>query len=68
MGREEPVEFADVECTAESEKAILCKFPDREEPLWIPKSQIDDDSEVYENDGSGKLIISHWIAKEKGLI
>ena len=38
--------------------------------MGIPQSQIDDDLEVY-NDGEsseGTLIITEWIAKQKGLI
>lgn len=34
---------------------------------WIPKSQIDDDSEVYKEDDTGELIISEWIAAQKGI-
>lgn len=43
-----------------------------EEDIWIPKSQIDDDSEVWndttDGKGPGRLIISEWCATEKGLI
>jgi hypothetical protein len=35
---------------------------------WIPLSQIDDTSEVYENGQEGTLVVSAWIAKEKGLL
>lgn len=44
---------------------LLCLID--EEEHWIPRSQIDDDSEVYEVGHSGELVVSQWIADEKGL-
>lgn len=41
------------------------------EEMWIPLSQIDDDSEIYKKDQvgeTGELVISEWMAKQKGLI
>ena len=35
---------------------------------WIPKSQISDESEVQARGDTGDLVITEWIAKEKGLI
>lgn len=49
-----------------TEKALLCLIEGKE--VWIPKSQIHDDSEVYDDDHEGKLVVSEWIAKEKELI
>lgn len=67
MGRRgEPVEFRGVTCTAETKAAILVVIDEVEH--WIPKSQVDDDSEVYKKGDEGTLIISEWIAQEKGLI
>lgn len=34
--------------------------------IWVPKSQIHDDSEVFQNGQSGKLVVTEWLAKEKG--
>jgi hypothetical protein len=53
---------------AETEKAIRVEIEG--EPFWVPKSQIDDDSEVYSRksgEGGGKLIVSAWWAKKEGL-
>lgn len=67
MAREESWEtFNDVSVDAETPKAILVTLDGEEH--WIPKSQISDDSEVYTSGTEGKLIISTWIAKEKGLV
>lgn len=39
-----------------------------DEEFWIPHNQVHEDSEVYNGDDGteGKLIISKWIAKQKG--
>jgi hypothetical protein len=49
---------------AETSSAILVRTEHGED--WVPKSQIDDDSEVFEKDQEGKLIVSQWIATQKG--
>ena len=62
------VEFEGVTCKKETDKALLCVIDGEEH--WIPKSQVDDDSEVF-NDGdnsTGKLVVSEWIATQKGLV
>jgi hypothetical protein len=60
------VEIEDVFIKAATPKALLCVIDGKEH--WIPQSQIDDDSEVWQKDDVGKLVISEWIATEKGLI
>lgn len=35
--------------------------------LWIPRSQIHEDSEVTELHDSGNLVITKWLAEQKGL-
>ena len=47
-------------------KALLVETEDGDEH-WIPQSQIDDDSDVYADGDVGDLVISEWIAKQKGL-
>jgi hypothetical protein len=59
------VSFEDVTCKAETEKALLCIIDGEEH--WIPKGQVDDDSEVYKRGDQGTLIVTEWIAKQKGL-
>lgn len=52
---------------AESEKAILVEIEG--EKVWVPKSQIHDDSEVYSKaSGGGELVVSTWWATKKGLV
>ena len=59
------VEFEDCECVKETEKAILVCIEG--DDYWIPKSQVDDDSEVYEDDTNGTLVITEWFASKEGL-
>lgn len=62
------VSFENVRATAMTDKALLCEIEDEE--YWIPLSQIDDDSEVFDAAGNseGRLVVTEWIAKEKGLL
>ena len=60
-------EFPDTKVLRQTPKAILVEIPDCDEALWIPQSQVDDESEVWEEGQEGTLIISQWIAQEKGL-
>lgn len=59
------VVFDDCFCSRETEKAILVVLPDHDE-MWIPKSQVHDDSEVYQENDNGTLIVSRWFADKEG--
>jgi hypothetical protein len=62
---EEAVVIEDARCVAETDKAILCKAEDFDgEDIWIPKSQVDVDSEVFAKGDTGKLVISAWFARK----
>jgi hypothetical protein len=60
-------DFDNVRCIKETDAALLCVIDGDE--FWIPKSHVHDDSEVFDEDvnSEGKLIISEWIAQQKGL-
>lgn len=68
MAREETVEFKGVHAKRETDRALLCVIDGEEH--WIPKSQIHDDSEVYDDsdNADGTLVLTEWICKEKGLV
>lgn len=52
---------------AESAKAILVEIEG--EKVWVPKSVIHDDSEVYsKKSGAGELLVLRWWAEKKGLV
>lgn len=59
-----PFNAGEVLCTGETEKAIAIVIDGQEE--WIPKSQIHDDSEVWQRGQEGDLVVSEWMAKQKG--
>jgi hypothetical protein len=56
----------DTPVAGETSKALLVEFEG--EKVWIPRSQIHDDSEVYAEGHTGTLIVSRWIAEQKGLV
>lgn len=59
-----------VVCVRATNQAILIQIgvgPGRQQ-YWIPQSQIDDDSEVWQFGDEGTLVVSEWIATEKGLL
>lgn len=62
------VSFEDVRVVRGSSKALLCEI--NGEQHWIPKSQIDDDSEVFDDgeNAEGTLVLPEWLAVEKGLV
>jgi hypothetical protein len=53
----------DVECLKETDKALLCVINGKER--WVPKSVVDDDSEVYGVGDEGKLVIHEWWAEKE---
>ena len=55
-------------CIRERRLCLLVEIDGDE--IWIPKSQIHDNSEVYDagDHSEGTLVITEWIAKEKGLL
>ena len=68
MADDKTVSIESVVCKKETDKALLCVVDGDEH--WIPKSHVHDDSEVF-NDGEnaeGTLVITEWIAKQKGLV
>jgi hypothetical protein len=52
-----------------TERALFVDFGGRE-PVWIPLSQIHDDSTIYRSNQIGEsdeLVIPEWLAIEKGM-
>lgn len=55
------------EVVRSTEKALLVKLEDEDEPRWIPKSVIHDNSEVYSmRSPEGTLVVQTWWAKANG--
>jgi hypothetical protein len=60
------VEFNDSRIVKKTGMATLCVIDGKQ--IWIPDSQICDDSEIWKEGDEGKLVISEFIALQKGLI
>ena len=58
--------IADAEAVGETDEAICVYAPLFDEDVWVPRSQIDDDSEVWEKGHMGDLIVSEWFAEKRG--
>ena len=58
------VSIEDVLCVRQTDKAILVVVDGAEE--WVPQSQIDEDSEVWQEGDEGTLIVSGWFAEKMG--
>lgn len=55
----------------QSDKAIMVELVEVGEEIWVPKSVIHDDSEVYGDDVgpdglSGDLVVKQWWAEKNG--
>ena len=59
------VSIEDVRCIRATEKAILCEIDGEE--IWIPQSQVDENSEVWKEGQEGTLVVSTFFARMKGL-
>ena len=71
MKEQQTFEVENCEVISETEGALLVQGPKGsvlETAEWIPKSQITDDSEGFEKDTEGLLIVTEWIAKKKDWI
>lgn len=52
----------------ETDKAILVILEDDgDKEVWIPKSVIHDDSEIWKDEQSGELVVKTWFAEQEGL-
>lgn len=59
-------EIDGVKCIRNSGKAILVEGGDFDEPQWIPQSVVTSESEVYDLESEGTLIVHEWFAEKKG--
>lgn len=58
----------DVTCVRETELAMLCEVPEAGRTLWVPKSLVDEDSEVRGRGQEGCLIVARWFAVKEKLV
>ncbi len=63
----------DVVAVTETDRAVLCLAQEFEEAtgerkMWVPKSQIDEESAVKEEGDEGHLIVNRWWAEQVHLV
>ena len=74
MTDEEVVEIEGVRAISETDKGLLVKVKSLKtgevREVWLPKSHIHDDSEVYNagTNAEGSLVIPLWLAENERLI
>lgn len=58
-----------VTCSKETQKAILVTGGFLEGEVWVPKSVIHDDSEVFDStdNATGELVVKEWWAEKEGI-
>jgi len=62
----EAEEFRDVKCIGETDKALLCVFPEGHR-RWVPKGQIStgaNHNEIFSKGDEGTLLITTWLAEK----
>lgn len=62
------VELDVIDVVKETDAALCVELADRDEEVWIPKSVVSDDSEVWKEGDTGTMIIAEWFAEKEGLI
>lgn len=69
ISKTDGVNLGRAQAIAGTEKALRVQLESEDDPRWIPKSQIHDDSEVYDcgDNASGDLIVRRWFAEKEGL-
>jgi hypothetical protein len=56
-------EIPEVKAIRATKQALLI-LTDEGDEVWVPKSVIHDDSEVYEDGHEGTLVVQEWFAKK----
>lgn len=59
------VSFEKCRSIRETDLAVLIEIEGKE--VWVPKSVIDDDSEVWQDEQEGELVVKEWWAEKNGM-
>lgn len=63
----DPVSVGKARVIRATDKALFVHIDDGDEEVWIPKSCIHADSEVFAKDSEpGELIVVEWFARKEG--
>jgi hypothetical protein len=68
--KDDPITLEKATVLRGSSKAVLVRFEHEGESRteWFPLSQVHDDSEVWNVGDEGVMLVTRWIASEKGLV
>ena len=66
----ESVSYNDCKIVHDTHDAILVLIPEVDEgdPVWVPQSQVHEDSEIWRKGDAGTLTVTQWIAEQKGWV
>jgi hypothetical protein len=69
IAKTDGVNLGQAQAIAGTEKALRVQLESEDEPRWIPRSQVHDDSEVYDDkdNATGDLVVTRWFAEKEGL-
>lgn len=69
ISKTDGVNLGQAQLVRETDKAVLVELEDDDQSQrWIPKSQIHDDSEVFNKDNAtGDLVVTRWFAEKESL-
>lgn len=59
-----PVSMGQAKVTRETPKAILVVLGNKE--VWVPQAAVHDDSEIWRQGQTGKLVVCSWFARARG--
>ena len=69
MHSKDPVDLGLVFVIRETDLALLVSFEDTGNELWVPKSVIHDNSEVWRGiDKHGTLVVEAWWAQKEDML
>ena len=68
MGREDDYQMSGATCVKATDKALLIESDELDKDEWVPLSQVSDDSEVMGEGDEGLLVVTAWIAEQRGWV
>jgi len=60
-----PYRLENAKAVGATDKGIWVQADDLDDEVFVPDSQIDEDSEVYKKGTEGTLIVTDWFARKK---
>lgn len=66
--KDDDVSLPEAVCLGESAKALKVRVGSERDPVWIPRGHVREASAVKGDGDRGVLVVSHWIAAQKGWV